>query len=98
AFTRYSWLKNLGGATQAVEIGSLPRFLRAQLDSFPNPNAYLIPDAGEVTHWQGIFEGRPAIGICWRSGKTGGHRSLQYAPLESWAKFLRDLPASIVSV
>jgi hypothetical protein len=39
----------------------------------------------------------PAIGICWRSGKSGGHRSVQYAPLEAWGAFLRDLPGALVS-
>jgi ADP-heptose:LPS heptosyltransferase len=72
--------------------------LRPSLDSFPQPNAYLVPDTEEAARWRNIFGHRPAIGVCWRSGKTGGHRSLQYAPLESWAALLRDLPATIVSV
>ena len=40
----------------------------------------------------------PFIGVCWRSGKSGGHRSLQYAPLEAWAAFIRELPGVVVSV
>src|SRR6185312_15132416 len=39
----------------------------------------------------------PALGICWRSGKSGGHRSAQYAPLEAWGAFLREQPGTIVS-
>ena len=31
----------------------------------------------------------PFIGICWRSGKLGGSRNLQFAPLEAWGEFLR---------
>ena len=98
AMTRHSWLKSVGGATSAIEMGSLPRYLRPALDAFPRPNAYLVPDTEEQSRWRSVFRHGPAIGICWRSGKAGGHRSLQYAPLESWAAALRDLPATIVSV
>lgn len=94
--TRHGWLKSVGGAQQAAEMGSLPRILRRSLDEFPPQHAYLVPDEGEVAHWRTTFG--PAIGICWRSGKSGGHRSLQYAPLEAWAGFARDWPGTIVSV
>lgn len=94
--TRHGWLKSVGGAQQAAEMGSLPRILRRSLDEFPAPHAYLVPDEGEVAHWRTAFG--PAIGICWRSGKSGGHRSLQYAPLEAWADFARGWPGAIVSV
>lgn len=96
ALTHYSWLKNSGGATRFTEMGSLPRIMRANIESFPTPNAYLVSDPQEVAHWRTQFGS--AIGICWRSGKTGGHRALQYAPLEAWAAFLRDWPGSVVSV
>jgi Flp pilus assembly protein TadD len=94
---RYGWLKAAGGANVAVEMGSLPRILRPAIGDFPNPNAYLLPDQTDVAHWREILPPGPRIGICWRSGKMGGHRSLQYAPLEEWAAFLRDLPGTIVS-
>jgi tetratricopeptide (TPR) repeat protein len=94
--THYGWLKAAGGATNAVEMGTLPRYLRSTIESFPSPNAYLVPNASEAARWREVFG--PAIGICWRSGKTGGHRVLQYAPLEAWADFLRDWPGTVVSV
>jgi tetratricopeptide (TPR) repeat protein len=90
ATARYGWLKTIGGANCAIEMGSLPRFLRSTLDNFPKPNAYLVPDADEVSHWRECFGPGPKIGICWRSGKTGGLRALQYAPLAAWAEFLRE--------
>jgi Flp pilus assembly protein TadD len=93
----YGWLKSAGGATTATLMGSLPRYLRGTLEDFPRPHRFLVPDAGEVAHWRGQF-GENAIGICWRSGKSGGHRSLQYAPLESWGAALRDMPGALVSV
>jgi tetratricopeptide (TPR) repeat protein len=97
ATTRYGWLKAIGGTNCAIEMGSLPRFLRPALDRFPNPHAYLVPDADEVSRWRDVFSG-PAIGICWRSGKTGGHRTLQYAPLATWAAFLREWRGTVVCV
>ena len=39
------------------------------------------------------FSAPGAIGICWRSGKLGGHRSIGFAPLEQWGAFLRDTDA-----
>ena len=92
---RYGWLKRIGGANMAIEMGSLPRLLRRDLASFPERHAYLVPDADEVARWRTAFG--PAIGICWRSSKTGGHRAVQYAPLAAWAAFIRDVPHPIVS-
>lgn len=96
----YGWLKAAGGANAAIELGSLPRILRHRLTQFPNPNAYLVPDADEKLRWREMISSQstgPFIGICWRSGKMGGARSLQFAPLEAWGEFLRNLPGSIVS-
>ena len=93
----YGWLKAAGGATTVTLMGSLPRYLRPSLDRFANPHAFLVPDAGEVARWKSVF-GEKAIGICWRSGKSGGHRSIQYAPLEAWGEFLRGVTRPIVSV
>jgi hypothetical protein len=96
----YGWLKSAGGANQAVLMGSLPRYLRKSQDSFPAEHVYLKSDLGEQIRWHGVFAGlgpAPVIGICWRSGKTGGHRGLQYAPLAAWAEFLKTLPGTLVS-
>jgi tetratricopeptide (TPR) repeat protein len=40
----YGWLKAIGGANLAIEFGSLPRLLRAGLDTFPSPQASLKED------------------------------------------------------
>lgn len=96
----YSWLKAAGGANAVTLMGSLPRWLRSDLESFPKGHAFLTPDAVEKSHWSAVFAGAgasPVIGVCWRSGKSGGHRSVQYAPLEAWGAFLRDLPGTLVS-
>jgi Flp pilus assembly protein TadD len=93
--TDHGWLKAAGGASAAIPMGSLPRYLRGQIETFPDPHVFLTPDAEEAARWKAIF-GPGAIGVCWRSGKSGGHRSLQYAPLEAWGAFLRDLPGTPV--
>ena len=36
--------------------------------------------------------------LCWRSGKVSGLRAAQYAPLDAWAEFIRDMPATPVSL
>jgi Flp pilus assembly protein TadD len=96
--TRYGWLKLAGGATCAIEMGGMARFLRPNFESFPDPSSYLTPDAGEVVRWRATFAGERTLGICWRSGKTGGHRTKQYAPLEKWADFIRGWDGAVVSV
>jgi Flp pilus assembly protein TadD len=93
----YGWLKSLGGVNASVLMGDLPRHLRAGMERFPSPHAFMIPDAQETARWKNIF-GPGAIGICWRSGKLGGHRSIQFAPLEAWAAFLRETDANFVCV
>jgi tetratricopeptide (TPR) repeat protein len=96
----YAWLKKDGGANSVTLMGSLPRWLRKTLDTFPKENVFLTPDPHEQAQWKTIFAAlgsSPLTGICWRSGKSGGHRSAQYAPLEMWGAFLRDLPGGIVS-
>ncbi len=95
----YDWLKSAGGANAFIEMGSLPKILRKDLPHFPAPNAYLVPDESEQRYWRSNFEsvgGGPAVGICWRSGKSGGARALQYAPPEAWAAFLKDVPGTLI--
>ena len=92
----YGWLKAAGGANACVPMGSLPRILRTTPYAFPNPHSFLTPDRDEAARWKSIF-GERTIGISWRSGKRGGgDRSLQYAPLENWAAFLKATEATFV--
>ena len=93
----YGWLKSVGGANVATLMGTLPRYLRGRMEDFPKPHRFLVPDADETARWKDSF-GRGAIGICWRSGKLGGHRSIGFAPLERWGAFLRDVDAPFVCV
>jgi ADP-heptose:LPS heptosyltransferase len=100
-FATYDWLKECGGADAAIAIGSLPRLMRQELSDFPAPHVYLKPDETERTQWSAWLRQQsagPFVGLCWRSGSLGGLRNLQYAPLASWADFLRRAPGVAVSL
>jgi ADP-heptose:LPS heptosyltransferase len=59
----------------------------------------LRADANEAIEWANWLSSlgeKPKTGLCWRSGKTSGLRSAQYAPLDAWAKFIRSLDATFV--
>lgn len=94
----YGWLKSAGGANAAIEMGTLSRHLRNDIEKFPAENSYLRVDAEEANRWRKTFDGlpRPLIGVCWRSGKAGGHRALQYAPLAAWGAFAQSLPGTAI--
>ncbi len=96
---RYHWLTT--GADFAVELATLPRYLRRSFDYFPARERYLTADSTEAAHWRdwlGAQGAGPYIGICWRSGNVSGLRALQFAPIEQWAEFIRVLPGQIVSL
>lgn len=94
----YGWLKALGGADSFIEMGSLPGIFRTKLTDFPQSPGYLIPDQSEAAHWQKVLTDlpRPLVGLCWRSGKSGGHRNREYASLQAWGDFIRTLPGTPV--
>lgn len=99
--TRYDWLKSVGGADLAIEMGSLPLYLRDEIAKFPKPNAFLDADEIEVLNWQRTLSSvasGPFIGICWRSGKLTSGRALNFAALEQWAGFIRAMPGTPVCV
>lgn len=93
----YGWLKAVGGVNAAILMGTLPRYLRGRMEDFPKPHSFLVPDADETARWKEAV-GPGAVGICWRSGKLGGHRSAGFASLEDWGAFLRDIEAPLVCV
>lgn len=95
---RYGWLKTTGGANAAIEIGSLPRLLRKNIDAFPVPHSYLLADTEEAARWRAEFSAlpQPWIGFCWRSGSVGGERARQYAPLEAWAECVAGMPGTAI--
>jgi tetratricopeptide (TPR) repeat protein len=100
-YAQYSWLKSVGGADLAIELGSLPLYLRDEIAKFPKPHAFLDADEIEVLNWQRTLSSAaegPFIGICWRSGKMTEGRALNFAALEQWAAFIRAMPGTPVCV
>lgn len=98
----YDWLTREGGASAAATIGDLPAILNApRIEAERAPLAYLRPDCGM---WDQICDELraagppPYTGICWRSGKLTGQRSLQFSPLEAWTAFARELEGTVVSL
>jgi Flp pilus assembly protein TadD len=74
-----------------IPAGSLARWFRPNLDSFPKRSGYLVPDAVEVTRWRkrlaALGEGLK-VGICWRSGQSRAMRSAFYSQLNQWGPIL----------
>jgi predicted O-linked N-acetylglucosamine transferase (SPINDLY family) len=79
-------------ATQAgidyqCAAGSLARWLRPGLESFPKQNTFLIPDPERAAYWRARLEELgpgPKIGFSWRSKLIVGERNLQYTMLDQW--------------
>ncbi|HEY4265039.1 MAG TPA: tetratricopeptide repeat protein [Micropepsaceae bacterium] len=96
----YHWLDHEGSVDCAIEMGSLPRLMRATLGDFPEPHAYLAPSEERETwrRWLATQGVAPYFGLCWRSGLAGGGRNIQYAPLEAWGAFLRGVQGTLVSL
>lgn len=89
----YDWLKPKPDL--ASPIGSLPRFLRARIEDFPEPDqdqpSYLQADAARVAAWRDKLAAlgqEPKIGICWRSGLQTPERKRFYTELAAWGPIL----------
>lgn len=84
---------NTGGPfTHWCLAGDLPEVLRPEPDSFGSFTPGLRPDPDRVTGWRTWLDkaagGRPAIGLCWRSGSRAGHRRRHYPTLDDCAPLL----------
>jgi hypothetical protein len=70
-----------------VAAGSVARWLRPTLASFPNRSGYLVADPQRVAYWRerlaGIGGGLK-VGFCWRSGLLKGERAFEYTSLSQW--------------
>ncbi|MDX2143314.1 MAG: tetratricopeptide repeat protein [Rhodospirillaceae bacterium] len=69
-------------------IGSLGRFMRPTLDSFPRHNGYLVPDKNKVAEFKRRYAPGPVVGISWRSSKQAA-ALVKSVPLLEWAPILR---------
>jgi hypothetical protein len=68
-------------------LGSLARWLRPDVASFPRADHFLIPDPLRTAYWKKrLAEMGPAfnVGICWRSGNLAGDRQFYCTEIEQW--------------
>lgn len=68
-------------------LGSLARWLRPTVASFPKKQYYLIPDEQRVTYWRNRLAELGAglkVGICWRSSNVSGGRQFYCTQIAQW--------------
>lgn len=85
------WIAGLGNVDRQVAIGSLPRLLRGNFDSYPKRSRYLESDPARREYWRR----RPAewgnglrVGISWRGGKNPKTRETRSIALDQWLPIL----------
>ncbi len=81
-----------GEWTHRCLAGDLPALLRPTVDRFAQASPGLRVDPDSVEHWRrwlrSVNQGRPTIGLCWRSGNLRGHRKKHYPSLSDCAALL----------
>lgn len=68
-------------------LGSLPRFLRPTVDSFPNADAFLAADPKRTAFWRRRLAepgSKKKVGVSWRSLYMTDERAKSFPPLECW--------------
>src|SRR5262249_45087412 len=84
-----------------VPAGSLARWLRPTLESFPHRRGYLVADPSRVAFWRERIAGAGPglkVGISWRSRNLKGDRALSFARIEQWEPILRTPGAHFFSL
>jgi tetratricopeptide (TPR) repeat protein len=82
-------------------IGSLPRWFRPTLESFPRAGGYLVADPRRVDVWRqrlAALGPEPKVGIGWRSMRRSTARDLHYTDLDQWAPILSVPGVTFVSL
>lgn len=70
-----------------IPMGSLPRYFRPSIDSFPGRPGYLTPDPQRVAFWKSRLDGTGPglrVGISWRSKHRTTERNIYYTELSQW--------------
>lgn len=92
-----------GGADADCQIalGSLPRWLRPSLPSFPTRSGFLRSDPERTAAWRKRLAALPPglrVGIAWRSQRLEGIRHASYTGLTAWEPLLRLPGVTVVSL
>ncbi len=84
-----------------IAAGSLPRFTRLEIDSFPQRESFLIADPARVKSFserlKATGEGLK-VGIAWRSSKRTATRNHSYTDLCNWMPILSIPGVQFVSL
>lgn len=83
------WLVDMPQIDVQVAMGSLMRFVRPTIDSFPQHDGYLRADAARAAQWRArvaLLGPGLKVGICWRSGMLEGERHRLYSGLGAWGE------------
>lgn len=81
------WIVDVPKIDMQVAAGSIPRFVRRTLESFPKEPGYVVADSQRVEYWRSrlaTLGPELKVGICWRSGLRKGERLKQYSELSQW--------------
>ena len=87
-WANFDWLADCPPVDHFVPEGSLPRYFRPTLESFPAKGSYLVADPERTAAWRRRLAGMgpgPKVGVCWRSIHLTEKRAAMYPPIESWA-------------
>jgi len=69
--------------------------------SFPKPNVFFHPDPERIAYWKAMLDGlngKPKIGILWKSLIKHSRRDRYYSPFEQWAQVLRTEGVQFVNL
>jgi tetratricopeptide (TPR) repeat protein len=85
--SQIGWIVDVPKVDVRICAGSIPRYMRPTLESFPKTPAYLVADQYRTAFWRSrlaLLGQGLKIGICWRSGLRTGERHKQYSTLLQW--------------
>ncbi len=69
--------------------------------SFPKSNTFFHPDPERIAYWKTMLDGlngKPKIGILWKSLIKHSRRDRYYSPFEQWAEVLRTEGVQFVNL
>jgi tetratricopeptide (TPR) repeat protein len=83
------WLLDMPPIDVQVAMGSMMRFVRPTIESFPQHDGYLKADLARAEQWRArvaLLGPGLKVGICWRSGMLEGERHRLYSQLREWGE------------
>lgn len=98
---KYGWLPRYPPADFAVDGGSLPVFLRPNIESYDHQRPYLTASAERVERIQSkltVLPPGPRIGFAWRSKAVDPYRNLFNTQLANWEHLLTDPGLQVISM